>query len=1107
MASVNPAPDSDSSRLGRHTLYQGASTVEELVAMVPSDYRHVLRDPLLGIAATTTKLLAGRTTLTKWRAHQLASPKTYPSFIRAKAPEIQLTKEFGSSDEALLHKKNLLEAYAKFLDDSLQKCIQAKADDVKFLEASIKLDRLFNELRPLVKQRGDELVKSSMIPTWKEGSEKGELVLGDWVPNPVSIKIYREVEQDCAVFAHRIISIVEAREYAVKAKLEKKKTLASDADVEMGDATAPGPSIQKMVADAVSAQLKKKTAGPKVRRKTIPSDHSNRPLYSETGRKGQQEGHFFNKQIRQAASSSHALRPKGWPEAPESYSRREVHQEQGWQGEGFKGEGQGQGLDALILDASFRYDVPSTYPDWLLTVPYRYAISRIILNVPIHVLSASQFKSHVHKSPGVIIPLAMEHQLSVGMNYLFSSPRNTKLIKDAWKDFESRLRWRLQYSFTEGLESDYDPDYEVPHVSTARPPVLPAYLEHGIELGRRFVIDTIAKIPEDTETGALNTLAPSPRRVKEFLLSNAYIVTNTDKNLGIAVSKREWIIERCLNLLSSKTDYKELNPITAFQVIDKKCTDMEEVALLADYYLDNGPQVGKFLRSKITPPKSKHVVPVFYGIPKIHKEPVKMRPIIPCHSAVQNPAAKYVSKILKPIIKSAPTIIHGSKDLAIKLSKLKMTPNRKFYIVTGDVVAFYPNIPIQKCIDVVADLYYEFYHNNADPADQSQDELRQAEIFLKCLNVGNRDLILQYQNKLYLQLRGLAMGVADSPDLANLFGFYFERKVGVLDQPNIPFYGRYIDDCIALVYASSEQEALQALSIVKFDGCTIEWNVSDQYQPFLDMTIYRDEFGKLQHMPYRKARSHQERIPWISHHPFDVKRGTFIGELSRLATLCSRKSDYIESVKGLVALYMKRGYPQNVVTTWVQKHCQERWEKRLNEIKPDVADVLVLKSEFNTAWNYFSATELGNIILTYWRDWIIRAELPEATPSLRFPLFTGNLAGLRGVRSDLMAEVRAPGGGTVMVPDIRKINMLNRRMIVSRKRTRNLFDLTSLWKKIVLLNMEQQVLQEMHKEQEPQDNIIPDSDIKMNDPVSPSSSDSNPRTNFEAVLGTIGWLS
>lgn len=177
------------------------------------------------------------------------------------------------------------------------------------------------------------------------------------------------------------------------------------------------------------------------------------------------------------------------------------------------------------------------------------------------------------------------------------------------------------------------------------------------------------------------------------------------------------------------------------------------------------------------------------------------------------------------------------------------------------------------------------------------------------------------------------------------------------------------------------------------------------------MTVYRDEFGKLQHMPFRKARSHQERIPWISHHPFDVKRGTFIGEMSRLATLCSLKSDYIESIKGLVALYQKRGYPLPVVNTWVKKYWHERWEKRLSEIKPDVADVLVLKSEFNTAWNYFSATELGNTILGYWRDWIIHAEQSGGTPSLRYPLYSGNLAGLAGVRPDLMAEVRTSSGG------------------------------------------------------------------------------------------------
>ena len=74
------------------------------------------------------------------------------------------------------------------------------------------------------------------------------------------------------------------------------------------------------------------------------------------------------------------------------------------------------------------------------------------------------------------------------------------------------------------------------------------------------------------------------------------------------------------------------------------------------------------------------------------------------------------------------------------------------------------------------------------------------------------------------------------------------------------------------------------------------------------MLLFVDENNKLQHKPFHKARSHQERIPWISHHPEDVKRGTFIGEMSRLDTLCSLQLDYKEALEGLAALYVTRGY-------------------------------------------------------------------------------------------------------------------------------------------------------------------------------------------------------
>jgi hypothetical protein len=478
-----------------------------------------------------------------------------------------------------------------------------------------------------------------------------------------------------------------------------------------------------------------------------------------------------------------------------------------------------------------------------------------------------------------------------------------------------------------------------------------------------------------------------------------------------------------------------------------------------------------------------HNVPLFYGIPKIHKTPVKMRPIIPCHSAIQNPAAKYVSKKLKPIIQSAPAIIHGTKDLAQKLSKVSIDKSRRWYIITGDVVAFYPNIPIEHCLDVVSELYSEFYRGGRMPTDR--DELREDEFFLRCLRLGNTNLVTRFQDMFYLQKRGLAMGVADSPDLANLYGWFFERKVGIMENINVPYYGRYIDDCFAIVYASSELEALLTVQCIEFDECTIEWNVGTA-SPFLDMMIFQDENNCLQYMPYRKSGSHQERIPWISHHPLDVKRGTFIGEMSRLATLSSQFEYYRDAMKTLAELYIVRGYPSDLVYKWLRENIAVRWNNRLNVIDRAPEGVLVLKTEYNTAWNFFNAKELGDTVLGFWNEWFNRASI--GSYSIRYPMFSGNHADLKDVGYGLKTMIDVTDG-RYEVPDVRKLEISQRRLIVSRKRTRNLFDLTSLWKKTVLQRYDRDVL----------------SDDQLSDTHPNSSSESDRESDHDVLMGDIEY--
>src|SRR5205823_4081170 len=186
-------------------------------------------------------------------------------------------------------------------------------------------------------------------------------------------------------------------------------------------------------------------------------------------------------------------------------------------------------------------------------------------------------------------------------------------------------------------------------------------------------------------------------------------------------------------------------------ILDKKQTQMTYISELADSSIFWEGSVSEFLHSKVMAPNNKHHIPTFYGIPKIHKEPVKMRLIIPCHSAIMNPAAKYVSKKLKPIIKLAPTIIHGTKDLAIKFSQLKLQQSCTWYIVTGDVVAFYPNIPLIQFLEIVYLMYLDHYWSNVKDHD-SPNARQQQEVFRQCLFTGNTELITQFQDKLFLQL-------------------------------------------------------------------------------------------------------------------------------------------------------------------------------------------------------------------------------------------------------------------------------------------------------------------------------------------------------------------
>jgi hypothetical protein len=144
--------------------------------------------------------------------------------------------------------------------------------------------------------------------------------------------------------------------------------------------------------------------------------------------------------------------------------------------------------------------------------------------------------------------------------------------------------------------------------------------------------------------------------------------------------------------------------------------------------------------------------------------------------------------------------------------------------------------------------------------------------------------------------------------------------------------------------------------------------------------------------------------------------------MSRLATISSNYSVYCDTISGLAALYIAHGYPSDLVHYWVKSNIQEWWEKHLNLMKRQHNSVLVLKSEFNTTWNYFSASELGNTILGFWHDLIQHTETGNYT--LSYPEFSSSCSDLEGTNEGLCYFIKDFQGQGHMLPNIRQLNIL-----------------------------------------------------------------------------------
>ena len=294
--------------------------------------------------------------------------------------------------------------------------------------------------------------------------------------------------------------------------------------------------------------------------------------------------------------------------------------------------------------------------------------------------------------------------------------------------------------------------------------------------------------------------------------------------------------------------------------------------------------------------------PVFYLLPKIHKQSTPGRPIISgCNSPTER-LSKYLNHYLKPIVETSPSYI---KDTTHGLEEMP----KNIILATLDVKSLYTNIPHQEGIQY----YLEAIENHYKP--KTPLPLKHIDKMLKFILENN---YFTFDDKFYLQVHGTAMGTQFAPNYANMFMTKIEHNAEHDKTPLL--WKRFIDD-IFISWPHSEVELLQFLNHINTVHPTIQFEMehSKNQVLFLDTTIFINKEQKLQSTLYVKPTDICSLLHKQSFHPETCKQSVICSQALRYRRIITDNETLKTKLEKLKTNLIRRGYSIEEINQQFQK--------------------------------------------------------------------------------------------------------------------------------------------------------------------------------------------
>ena len=222
----------------------------------------------------------------------------------------------------------------------------------------------------------------------------------------------------------------------------------------------------------------------------------------------------------------------------------------------------------------------------------------------------------------------------------------------------------------------------------------------------------------------------------------------------------------------------------------------------------------------------------------------------------------------------------------------------------------FTNVPLEETIDIILNKIY----------DEKKIETNIPRNIMKdLLYLRTKHVHFTYDEKIYIQIDGVAMGSPLGPLLANIFMISLEEAILLSIKKHVSHWKKYVGDTHAYIDPSKTEFVLEKLNShhpnIQFTH-EIEEN---QKIKFLDVLITRTGNNKLETTAFRKETNTDFYINWNSHAPIQWKRRTLKNLILRLISICSNEKLLEDELNYLGNVFIKvNDYPPKLVNSIIK---------------------------------------------------------------------------------------------------------------------------------------------------------------------------------------------